>query len=55
MVIIAGYEGCIDVAITADPFDPRRVNNLVVWASAGIEPTDKQMRGFNAEDGGPLF
>jgi hypothetical protein len=63
-------EGCIDLAITADPVDRRRVNNLEVWASAealdawraeanppqtGIEPADLQMRRFNAEDGGPLF
>jgi quinol monooxygenase YgiN len=28
------FEGCIDLAITADPVDRRRVNNLEVWASA---------------------
>jgi quinol monooxygenase YgiN len=64
------FEGCIDLAITADPVDRRRVNNLEVWASAevlnagraeanppqiGIEPADMHMRRFYAEDGGPLF
>ncbi len=58
------------MAITADPVDRRRVNNVEIWASAevldawraevnpprtGIEPADMQMRRFNAEDGGPLF
>jgi quinol monooxygenase YgiN len=64
------FEGCIDLAITADPVDRRRVNNIEVWASAqaldawraeanppqtGIELADMQVRRFNAEDGGPLF
>src|SRR3954464_6833120 len=26
--------GCLDVAITADPLDPARVNNLERWESA---------------------
>jgi quinol monooxygenase YgiN len=25
--------GCLDVAITADPVDPRRVNNFELWDS----------------------
>jgi len=64
------FEGCIDLAITADPVDGRRVNTLEVWASAevldawraeakpprtGIKLADVQVRRFNAEDGGPLF
>jgi quinol monooxygenase YgiN len=64
------FEGCIDLAITADPVDRRRVNNLEVWASAealdawraeanpprtGIKLADMRVRRFNAEDGGPLF
>jgi hypothetical protein len=44
MLIIAGHvtvvrraraaPGCLDVAITADPLDPGRVNNLERWESA---------------------
>ena len=64
------FEGCIDLAITADAVDPRRVNTVEVWDSAevldawrkqanppdtGIEPADVHMRRFDAEDGGPLF
>ena len=64
------FEGCIDMAITADSVDPRRANLLEVWESAealdawrakakrprtGIKPAEMQMRRFNAEDGGPLF
>jgi quinol monooxygenase YgiN len=63
-------DGCIDLAITADSVDPRRVNTLEVWDSAealdawreqanppdtGIEPADVQVRRFDAQDGGPLF
>jgi quinol monooxygenase YgiN len=64
------FDGCIDLAITADAVDPRRVNTVEVWDSAevldawrtqanpphtGIEPTDIHVRRFDAEDGGPLF
>lgn len=64
------FEGCIDVAITADAVDRRRANNLEVWKSAdvldawraeanpprtGIDPIGVQMRRYDAEDGGPLF
>jgi quinol monooxygenase YgiN len=64
------FDGCIDLAITADTVDPRRVNTLEVWDSAEaldawreqanppdthIEPGDVQMRRFDAQDGGPLF
>jgi quinol monooxygenase YgiN len=63
-------DGCIDVAITADAVDSRRIYNLEVWESAdaldawrgqanaphtSVEPAEVQVRGFNAEDGGPLF
>ena len=63
-------DGCIDVAITADTVDERRVNVLEVWTSSealdawrakarpprtGIKPAEMQVRRFNAEDGGPLF
>jgi quinol monooxygenase YgiN len=30
------FEGWIDLAITADPVDQRRVDNLEVWASADV-------------------
>jgi quinol monooxygenase YgiN len=64
------FDGCIDLAITADAVDARRVNNLEVWDSAevldawreqanppdtGIDPADVQVRPFDAQDGGPLF
>ena len=64
------FEGCIDMAITADSVDPRRANLLEVWESAEaldawrakakpprtrIKPAEMRMRRFNAEDGGPLF
>lgn len=64
------FDGCLDLAITADAVDPRRVDNLEVWESVealdawraqsnppdtGIVPVDAQMRRFDAQDGGPLF
>ena len=65
------FEGCIDVAIPADPVDRRRVNNLEIWgvrrsprcvARRGESTADRHRtrrhadaRRFNAEDGGPLF
>jgi quinol monooxygenase YgiN len=64
------FDGCIDLAITADTVDPRRVNTLEVWDSAealdawraqanppdtGVEHADLQVRRFDAQDGGPLF
>lgn len=63
-------DGCIHLAITTDPVDPRRVNNAEVWESAealdrwraqanapdpGIEILGGDMRRFDASDGGPLF
>jgi quinol monooxygenase YgiN len=64
------FDGCVDLAITADTVDPRRVNTLEVWDSAevldawreqanppetGIEPAEVEVRRFDAQDGGPLF
>ena len=64
------FEGNIGFAISADSVDPRRSNLLEVWESAdaldawrakakgprtGIKPTERRMRRFDAEDGGPLF
>jgi quinol monooxygenase YgiN len=64
------FDGCVDLAITADTVDPRRVNTLEVWDSAevldawreqanppetAIEPAEVEVRRFDAQDGGPLF
>lgn len=64
------FDGCIDVAITADPVDPRRVNNIEVWDSSdaldawraqanapdhGIAIVAMAMKRYDATDGGPLF
>ena len=63
-------DGCIDVAITADPLDPRRINNLEVWRDrdaldawraradapdTGVEPFELRVYRYDATDGGPLF
>ena len=63
-------EGCIDVAVTADPNDPSRVYTLEIWASPealdrwraqanapdlGIESDDAAVKRYDAADGGPLF
>ncbi|WCO67234.1 antibiotic biosynthesis monooxygenase [Iamia majanohamensis] len=63
-------DGCIDMAISADPVDPARVNNLEVWASAealdawravadapdpGVAMDASAMARDDATDGGPLF
>lgn len=63
-------DGCIDLAITADPIDPGRVNNLEIWRSTedlhawrarvnapehGIAVTDAAMRRYDASEGGSLF
>lgn len=64
------FDGCIDLAITADPVDPRRVNNMEIWETS--DPLDKfraqanvpehgiaivagAMQRYDATDGGPLF
>jgi quinol monooxygenase YgiN len=64
------FDGCIDLAITADTLDPRRINNFEVWRDsevldswrsqadppdAGIEPSGADMQRYDATDGGPLF
>lgn len=64
------FDGCIDVAISADPVDPTRINNLEIWRDShaldswrdhanapdtGIEPTTQEMNRYDASDGGPLF
>ncbi|TLW90748.1 putative quinol monooxygenase [Saccharomonospora piscinae] len=42
--------GCLDIAITADPLDPARVNNLERWESR--EHIDAWRRVANAPDTG---
>jgi quinol monooxygenase YgiN len=64
------FHGCVDLAITADPVDPQRVNNIEVWESSqaldawraqanvpnhGIAITGGHMQRYDATDGGPLF
>lgn len=65
------HDGCVDVALTADSVDPRRVNMIEVWRDAealeswravsdppetGIEiVADETVKRYDAEDGGPLF
>jgi len=64
------FRGCIDLAITADPIDPGRVNNTEIWQSVedleawravadapdhGIRMQDAAVQRYNASDGGPLF
>ena len=64
------FEGCIDLAITADPLDPRRVQNLEVWRDADAlaawraqaDPPDldvdvlaDHVERYDAGAGGPVF
>lgn len=64
------FAGCVDVATTADPIDPRRINNLEIWESSealdrwraeanapelGIEFDAAAVKRYDATDGGPLF
>lgn len=64
------FEGCMDLSISPDPVDPRRINTLEVWESPealdkwraqadapglGNAIQDAQMQRFDATDGGPLF
>ncbi|GAA4853499.1 putative quinol monooxygenase [Saccharopolyspora rosea] len=64
------FPGCVHLAITADPVDPRRVNNAEVWESAealaawraqanapdpGVEIVEDHMRKYEADDGGAVF
>ena len=63
-------DGCIEVAITADSVDLRRIDILEIWRDAaaldswrshadapdlGIEPIEMSMKRYDATDGGPLF
>ena len=63
-------DGCIDMAISADPVDPARVNDLEVWESAealdawravadapdpGVAMDTSGMARDDATEGGPLF
>ena len=45
--------GCVDLAISADPIDPRRVNNLERWESQ--ESLDAWRAVANAPDPGIEF
>jgi len=64
------FDGCLELSISADSVDSRRVNNLEVWEDAGaldswrsqadapdhaIEPLGGSMQRYDATDGGPLF
>lgn len=64
------FNGCIDLAITADTLDPRRINNFEAWRDSevlnswrskadppdtGIEPSRAEMKRYDATGGGPLF
>lgn len=65
-----GFDGCVELAITADSLDPGRVNNLEIWRdTAALDAWRRQadppsldtsfddtaMKRYDAEDGGPLF
>lgn len=64
------FDGCIDLAITADTLDPRRINNFEAWRDSevldswrgqadppdtGIKPSSVEMQRCDATDGGPLI
>lgn len=64
------FDGCIDLSISADPLDPRRINNIEIWRdrdaldawrkqadapNTGVEFRGGSMQRYNAEDGGPVF
>lgn len=64
------FDGCIDLSISADTVDPRRINNFEAWRDSealdswrgqtdvpdhGIEPRGGAMRRYDATDGGSLF
>jgi antibiotic biosynthesis monooxygenase len=64
------FDGCIDLSISADTVDPRRINNFEAWRDSevldswwgqanvpdhGIEPRGGAMKRYDATDGGPLF
>lgn len=62
--------GCLDLAITADPLDPERVNNFERWASreqldawrkvaaapdTGIAITSDHVMEYDVADARPVF
>ncbi|MEJ7771269.1 MAG: antibiotic biosynthesis monooxygenase family protein, partial [Geodermatophilaceae bacterium] len=64
------FDGCIDLSISPDPLDSRRINNTEIWRDAevldawraqadvpdhGIETRGGSMQRYDATDGGPLF
>lgn len=64
------FDGCTDLAITADPVDASRVNNVEIWDSSvaleawraqadapdpGIALVATAVQRYDATDGGPLF
>lgn len=64
------FEGCLDIAITADPIDPARINNYERWRSredldawrlvadppdTGIELRDVEVMLYTAVDERPPF
>lgn len=64
------YPGCVHLSISADPLDPRRINNAEVWESpealaawrsvanapdTGVPILDADMRKCDATDAGPVF
>lgn len=64
------FDGCIDLSISADAVDPRRINNVEIWRDSealdawrgqadvpdhGIQMRGGSMQRYDATDGGPLF
>ena len=63
------FDGCVEIAITADSVDPERINTLEVWRDAeALNKWRKQAKGprtgrakfsdvkrYDASDGGPMF
>jgi quinol monooxygenase YgiN len=63
-------DGCLDVSISADSVDPRRVDIVEVWRDSealdgwraaadapetGVDILENNVKRYDAEDGGPLF
>jgi quinol monooxygenase YgiN len=63
------FDGCVQIAITADSVDPERVNSLEVWRDAAAlgkwrrraraprtrRPTYSDVQRYEATDGVPAF
>lgn len=64
------FDGCIDLSISPDSLDPRRINNAEIWRSPekldewraradapdhGIATHGGSMQRYYATDGGALF